>query len=316
MSYNPYAPMYPGYGGYAPQAAPSLSSPDQVDAANAGYQRWLDSPLGQAQDKAAESAASYARHQADADMANKKRALDIQVATLKQQGRNAEAQIALQKGEQQISRDRLAQELKIHQDQFGLQQQQFGLDRAQAYTAFASTPDKRFMASDFADAMDRLGQGLGVRPYGTTGGNPTPKTWDDFSALSAYPGAAASGSQSGGSSMLGSGQLGASGDGSGQAVPEGGGTSGSTTDPRITASTAVMKAIPPSDSDGHDISDQAALAAIQNIYKAGRPGTLQRMLPGQQQQFSAGLSRLGYNAPDALAQMSRNGIGQGSATAY
>jgi hypothetical protein len=322
MSYNPYAPQYPRFGGdpgYSSTggtaaAAPGYSSVGQVDAANAAYQQWLSSPLGQAQDTAAESAAAYARQQADADMANKKRALDIQVAQLKQQGRNQEAQIALQRGDQQISRDRLAQELKIHQDQFGLdqqkfglQQQQFGLDRANAYTKYASTPDQRFQASDFADAMDRIGQGLGVRPYGTTAGDPTPKTWNDFTALSAYPGAGAAGSSSaGGSSMLGSGQMGASPDAGG------GGATGSTTDPRITASTAVMKAIPPSDSAGHDISDQAALSAIQNIYKAGRPGALQRMLPGQQQQFGAGLSRLGYNAPDALAQMNRQGIGQGS----
>ena len=332
MSVNPYAPRYPGFGGdrefsnsgqtgagaTSYPVGGGYSSVDQVNSANAAYQAWLASPLGQNQDAASESAAAYARQQADADMANKKRALDIQVQQLKQQGRNQEAQIALQKGDQQISRDRLAQELKIHQDQFGLDQQKFGLDRANAYTAYASTPDKRFMASDFADAMDRLGQGLGVRPYGTTAGNPTPKTWDDFTALSAYPtgsdpSASVGAGSAGGSSMLGSGQMGASTDAT---AGGGGGATGSTTDPRITASTAVMKAIPPSDSAGHDISDQAALSAIQNIYKAGRPGALQRMLPGQQQQFGAGLARLGYNAPDAIAQMSRQGIGQGSSTAY
>ena len=201
MSVNPYAPQYPRFGGdpgYSSTGgtaatAPGYSSVGQVDAANAAYQQWLGSPLGQAQDTgaAAESAAAYARQQADADMANKKQALDIQVAQLKQQGRNQEAQIALQKGEQQISRDRLAQELKIHQDEFGLQQQQFGLqqqqfgvDRAKTYADYASTPDRTFMLGDLNSALGRVGQGLGVQPYGYDS-QPVPKTMAGFDALSA-----------------------------------------------------------------------------------------------------------------------------------
>ena len=320
MSVNPSAPMGSAFYPDTPEgrhaaAAFGANTLNSSTADDDPYSAWLASPIGQKYDQAAESAAAYARQQADFTMAQSKRELDAKVAQMKQQGQIAQAELVLKQGDQQISRDRLAQELKIHQDQFGLDQQKFGLDRANAYTAYASTPDKRFMASDFADAMDRLGQGLGVRPYGTTAGTPTPKTWDDFTALSAYPSgsdpSASVGAGSGGSSMLGSGQMGAStdaasGGGSG-AIPQ-----GSASDPRLSAVSAVAKAIPPSDSDGHDISDQAALAAIQNIYKASRPGTLQRMLPGQQQQFGAGLARLGYSAPDALAQMSRNGIGQGS----
>ena len=62
-------------------------------------------------------------------MANKRSGCSTsQVQQLKQQGRNQEAQIALQKGDQQISRDRLAQELaEDPQDQLGLDTQKFGL---------------------------------------------------------------------------------------------------------------------------------------------------------------------------------------------
>jgi len=323
LSYNPYAPMYPGYGAYpgygggaasssTGQAVPGFSSPDQVDAANAAYQRWLGSPLGQAQDTAAESAASYARQQADAQMANAKQELSLKVATLKQQGRYQEADIALKKGDQQISRDRLAQELKIHQDTFGLQQQQFGLDRAKTYADYASTPDRLFMLGDLNSALTRAGQGLGPQPYGATG-QPVPKTMAGFDALSAPPGGGGSGGGASGSSMLGSGQMGASG---ASADVSGGAGSGSTTDPRSSAIQSIMKASPASDELGLDGNDVAALGAIQNIIKMKNPGVLQRMRPGQQQAFSAGASRLGYYAPDVVSDLKRSGIGQGAATAY
>lgn len=83
-------------------------------------------------------------------------------------------------------------------------------------------------------------------------------------------------------------------------------------DPRIKAARAVVDAIPPSDGDGHDDNDYAALQAIQGIFKARKPGTLARMRPGQQAAFSAGLSRSGLYAPDAIADMERANPGQRS----
>ena len=235
MSYNPYAPQ-----GQAP-AYPGYTSPGQVDAANAAYQQWLGSPLGQAQDTAAESAAAYARQQADFTMAQSKRELDAKVQQMKQQGQIAQAELELKKGDQQISRDRLAQELKIHQDQFGLDQQKFGLDRANAYTQYASTPDRTFMLGDLNAALTRAGQGLGPQPYGATG-QPVPKTMAGFDALSAPPG----GGGTSGSSMLGSGQMGtgASADASGGGTGAGTGATGTASDPRSTAIQSIMKASP------------------------------------------------------------------------
>ena len=319
MPSNPYAPMAPGYGVYPSYGGGYSSS---GSGSSDPYSDWLSSPLGQNWDQAKEAEAAYARKQADFEMSQKKAQLNLQVAALKQQGRLAEAELALKRGDQQIARDRLAQELQIHN--MDLQQRQYefgqtqGLSRAQAYAQYASTPDRLFMLSDLQDALTRAGQGLGPRPYGMAGGTPstpTPKTYAGFEQLAGPfdPNAAGAGgggqpsAGGGGSTMLGSGQMNqATG-----ASPDAGTSQGA--DPRGSAISSVLKAAGGgSDELGLDANDQAALSAIQNIISLRRPGTLQRMRPGQQQAFMGGASRLGYWAPDVQADFTRSAPGQGS----
>ena len=78
----------------------------------------------------------------------------------------------------------------------------------------------------------------------------------------------------------------------------------------------IIDAIPPSDGQGMDDDDFAALAAVENVFRASKPGSFARMRPGQQKAFAGGLSRLGYYAPDAIADMRRNDPGQGRASSY
>lgn len=172
-----------------------------------------------------------------------------------------------------------------------------GLNIAKAYTEYASTPDRLFMLNDLTEGLNRVGQGLGVQPYGSNG-TPQPKTWESFAALSGFGNMPAV--QAGGGGMP-------SGGGGNQAAAGGGG------DPRQKAEMAILKAIPPSDGYGNSRDDFAALAAIENVRRASKPGSYERLRPGQQAAFRGGLSRLGLYAPDVIEDMRRSGIGQGSA---
>lgn len=191
--------------------------------------------------------------------------------------------------------------LKEDQRQFdanhGLEQQKFGLDVVKTGVDYLSTPDRAFMFGDFNEGMARIGMGSSPTPYGT-GAQPHTKTWEDFAALSGFGNLPAV--QNGQSAQMTAQQ------GGGPAAP------GSGSDPRVKAAMGILKAIPPSDGAGHDEDNWAALGAIENVFRASKPGSLERMRPGQQKMFAAGLSRLGYYAPDAIEQMRRNNPHQGS----
>jgi hypothetical protein len=157
-----------------------------------------------------------------------------------------------------------------------------GLEIAKAYTAFSSTPDMMFARNDFMSAMGRVGQGLS--PTGVTAQptQPHAKTWEDFSAIAQYNGSTVPG---------GGGSTGSSG-GGGAAAPQS--QTASPTDPRVTAASAIMKAAPPSETQGHDDNDYAALEAIRSMYTLGKPG-IQKLGPERQKIALAGMARLGYD---------------------
>lgn len=194
-------------------------------------------------------------------------------------------------------------ELQQAQQQFeathALDMQKFGLDVAEAYTKYASTPDLTFQRADLMNGLQRAGIGQGPSPLSSQG-TPVAKTWNDWAALQGWatPAVAAGQTQQ---------PAGVNGAGAGAS---GGGGSGA--DPRMAAATSIMKAIPPSDGVGHDESDFAALRAIQSVFSAAKPGSYERLRPGQKAAFASGLSRLGYYAPDALADMKRANPGQQS----
>lgn len=159
-----------------------------------------------------------------------------------------------------------------------------GLDIAKAYTAFSSTPDMMFARNDFMSAMGRVGQGLNPAPIASQG-QPHAKTWQDFASIAQYNGSQVPGGGGGG------------GGGSAQSTG-GGGTS--TTDPRVTAANAVMRAIPPSETSGNDGQDWAALEAVRNLYSAAKPGSVERLGAPREKIAMAGLARMGYD-PAAVA---------------
>lgn len=278
---------------------------EQTDAGNA----WLASPVGQKWNEAKESEARRAREVADADIAAKKRALDIQVQQLRQAGRHHEAEMKLREGDLALSRERLAveteikrAELGLEQQRFGLEQEDFGLRRAEAIAKYQQGPDTLFVAKDLRNALERVGAGLGPGPYGA-GTEPTARTPADFEGLMA-------GGTGAGGSMRGSGQMTAGG----QVAGPGPSGEAAAPDPRVKAATGVIKALGFNDDDGIDESTAAALAAVQNIARARKPGTSQRLAsrPGLQAGFMAGASKAGYYAPDLMAEIESWNPGQGS----
>lgn len=192
---------------------------------------------------------------------------------------------------------RLTEDARQFDANHGLDRARLGLDTAKAYTEYASTPDRYFMLGDFMSGMGRAGMGLGPQPYGT-GGQPQMKTWEDFAALAGFGDMP--------SVQAGQSGAGAAGQGGGMAQP------GSGADPRIRAAQGILKAIPISDGQGMDDDDFAALTAIENVFRASKPGSYERLRPGQRKMFAGGLARLGYNPEDAISQMRRNAPGQAS----
>lgn len=179
------------------------------------------------------------------------------------------------------SRDLRLAELKQNQRQFdashALDMQRYGLDVAKAYTEYSRTPDMMFARNDFMNAMARTGQGLHPQNV-MSQGTPQAKGWQDFAALAGYttPTVQAGRSQGGG--------------GMAPQGPTGGGT-----DQRQKAVQEIMKAMPPSDSNGYDGQDWEALNAIRSLYAARRPGEVERLGQERRKIGQAGLQRMGYD---------------------
>lgn len=195
--------------------------------------------------------------------------------------------------------DQLTENARQFDLDHGLNRDRLQLDVVKTGVEYLSTPDRAFMFGDLEDGLARAGMGLGPQPYGTQG-QPHMKTWEDFAALSGF----------GDMPAVQSGQSGA-----GVAATGGGaGQAGAGKDPRLSAATGILKAIPPSEGGGMDDDDYAALAAIENVYRASKPGSYERLRPGQRKMFAGGLARLGYNPEDAISQMRRNAPGQRAAS--
>jgi hypothetical protein len=171
---------------------------------------------------------------------------------------------------------------------------QHGLDIAKAYTAFASTPDLMFARNDFMSAMGRVGQGLSPSPTVTQDPGPHAKTYEDFAALAQYNGSTVPGASSGGGGGGGSAQPAAASGGSGLAA-NGAEQAKAPPDPRVQASNAIMKALPPSESPGADGQDWNAINAIVEMYKSGKPGVEARLGPARTKIAMAGLARAGFD---------------------
>jgi hypothetical protein len=190
------------------------------------------------------------------------------------------------------------QKFGLEQQRFGLEQQQFGLDYAKAATSYMSSPDMVWALNDFNQGVTQAGlrqAPTSVASQYRAGQGPTPKTGEDFAVLAGYAPA--------GAGSTGAGALTAAG---GSVQAQGGGT-GSQTDPRIKAMRAVADAIPPSPEAGHDDQNWAALRAIESLYFAGTPGTVERLDKTQRATAQSGLARLGYT-PEQVEQQRRRAL--------
>jgi hypothetical protein len=186
--------------------------------------------------------------------------------------------------------------------------QRLGLDYAKTATDYMSTPDRYFQAADYTNMGRQALAGQGPAPYAASG-SPVAKTTDDFAVLAGYrmPGEGDPQAYAGGTSSF-------------NEAPGGGGANRSTdqgTDPRLKAVRGVFEAIPPSNEYGLNDNDFAALQAAKAIYssKGLKPGTLERMRPGQLAMNRSAGARLGNYVPDWEADYRAYGVGQGSVRA-
>ena len=196
---------------------------------------------------------------------------------------------------------------------YGLNRDRFGLERADAYTKYAQTYDDIWALQDFKGALGDVGQGRAPASVAASATQPHAKTWEDFAALAGYSGLPnvqsgqsmqpSEGAMSGGYSTRAP-------DGS---VVRGGptGQAGAGTDPRVSAASAVMKALPPSESGGTDMQDWAALNAIKSLYFGRKPGQVEALGPERRRIAQAGLRRAGYNPALVEEDRQRSLPGQG-----
>lgn len=206
----------------------------------------------------------------------------------------------------QTSRYGTDQNTAVQMAQLRQNQQQFdanhGLELARAYTEYAKTPDMRWSAMDFDNALSNVGQGRSPAPISE---QPAPhaKNWQDFAVLSGY------GNQTT--------KAGASGGGAQASMQAGGGAAdgGSKGDLRLKAVKAIGEAMPPSDGVGHDEQDWAALAAVKSLYFGGNPQGVNRLGAPRKKIALAGMGRLGYS-PDLVDYDYQRGLAnRGSAGA-
>lgn len=299
VPYNPYATGYPG--------SPSSSSAAQTR----GYRFAVSSngpmylPGDLTDEEAAQAVKAYDAYIATLTQAwqessgLQRRQIESQIEDAKIARQNA-MQIAQLQAETSrygtdVQRQTRLDELRQNQRQFDATH---GLDVAKAYTEYAKTPDMMFARNDFMNAMGRVGQGLGPKPITSATPSPKAKTWADWSALTGYSTPTVQANRSGG------------GGGAPVSSPASGGGAG--TDPRVSAANAVMKAIPPSDDVGNDEQDWAALRAIQNLYVAKRPGSVEKLGAARQKIANAGLARLGYDPARVNEDYMRSRPGQAS----
>lgn len=178
---------------------------------------------------------------------------------------------------------------EIQRGRLSLDQSKLGLDYLMADAEFRSTPDNYFKLMDFqAGASQRQDVPIFLqRLVENTTGAQSPQN----------PGQPApGGTPTAGSAQQAIAAL------TGQAQPSGGGGGESapkSTDPRLAAILAAVKAAPPSGTDGWNDQDKTALGVIQSLYQQGfgslGPQALESAGKTGRALLAAGGKRLGYD---------------------
>jgi hypothetical protein len=227
----------------------------------------------------------------------------------------------------------------LEQEKIGLQRAGLNLDFAKTATDYLSSPDRYFQAGDYLNMASRAMNGLGNQPYGTWGTSgdtqvaPTPKTQADFAALAGYDLSGTSGAPAAGTPAAAAPApapaAAPAADGTpapaaapaatpGAAMPQVPGAvpaNATANDPRLKALQAMFNAVPPSGDYGLNDDDWAVLNAAKSLMAARRPGTWERMRPGQQALTVSAGRRLGADPNDVIANLQSANLGQGSVRA-
>lgn len=270
----------------------------------AKYQEYIKSI-----EKALEASSGWEREKYQMQRDDAQKALDNAYKIAKLQGDNQRYGYDSQR---ETALDQLKENQRQYDSTHALDLKKYGLQVADTYAKYASTPDQTWLLKDFTSALSNVGQDL-TPTSSATEPEAHAKTWQDFAALSGYSD----------NPVVNSGQTQATG-GSGGTTYSTQGTSGgtdtsggqtTTTDARNTAINAVTKAIPASDSTGHNDQDYAALNAIKSLYFAAKPGSVERLGSARRKIAEAGLKRLGYDSDTVSQDYTRAGVGQQSVRA-
>lgn len=289
-------------------AAPNLDTPQGADAYAQQWQAYV-----QQLQQALAASSGFERWKIEQELRNAEKGRDNAYKIAQLQAKTSRYGVDQQT---RVALEQLKENARQFDATHGLEMQRFGLDVAEAYTKYASTPDMRWSAADFDSAVQRVGLGQGPAPISTHADRPVPKTWESFDALRSYrsnppagygmgPGASVPNATT--DSMRTTNPVGgAPADANGDGIP----------DPRHKAIRAVADALPPSAGTGTDGQDWAALRAIESLYMAGRPGSLERLGPARRKIAQAGMARLGYDPNLAEEEYQRGLPGQTSVRSY
>ncbi len=214
----------------------------------------------------------------------------------------------------------------LDMEKLGIAREEVGLQYADTYAKYASTPDQFFQRADFESAANRAATGLGVTPYGTDQPPAQAKNFGDFAALASWGQGAASGQPAPAAAAdptkpaptpatptPGNDTAYASG---GAAATSANGAAATTEkDPRVSILTKMLQAMPPSNEAGLSDDDWKVLTAAKSIMSTRTPGSFERLRGDQQKVALAGIRRAGYSSDDWLQDYERNRPNQGSVRA-
>lgn len=299
MVFNPAAPMAPSGTGYVTpeQWAQQIATIQAALAASSGFERLkLQSQLDDAK-AARANALKIAQLQAD----NSRYGYDLS---------------------RQTALDQLQENARQFDARHALDVRNADLSEAQLIAQQRSQPNRLFQTMDLEQALGRIRNGFRATTMPmTTGIAAIDGLSTDYTAnpYLANPYLKDSGAGGGGGSVTPT----ASAPVTTNAAPASGGAAPTSAgaDPRLSAANAVLKALPPSATEGLDPTGVAALNAVYHLYAAPlQPGTLQSLSPTQKAGLQSGAERLqqytGKSYDDLMADYYKSAPGMGSVRGY
>lgn len=287
MVFNPAMPMPPGGAVTPEQWAVHIDTLTKAYQAASGFeQRKLDAEINNALKGRANAIElqrmrdKAARYGIDRDMEYKLKALEQNAQQFERQHQLDTRKFGLEEANVTGTYNGRQTEAGRQFDaEHGLNARIADVSEAQLLSSLRNEPDQMFQAMDVEQALRGIRSGRPARQYATTGALPGAST-----GVAAIDGATAN-------------------------AAGGGASSGQ--DPRLKAAIGVLKALPPSETEGLDPAGVAALEAAFSLYKAPlRPGTIETLSPTQQAGLKSASrmiqSSTGRSYDDFLADYEKN----------